>query len=85
MLTIIDTPRAAVNDAAPALLQFKVKPDEVRAIIGPGGSVIQEISRENEVKIDINDDGSGVITGKNQEGAKNALALIEGIVWKPQK
>lgn len=85
MLTIIDTPRDQVNSAAPALLQFKVKPEEVRAIIGPGGSVIQEISRDNEVKIDISDDGSGVITGKNQEGAKNALKLIEGIIWKPSK
>lgn len=83
MLGIIDKPRDSVADSAPSLLKFKVKPEEVRSVIGPGGSVIQEIVRETGVKIDIEDDGAGVITGDNQLSAQKALDMIKAIVRKP--
>jgi polyribonucleotide nucleotidyltransferase len=67
MLETIAAPQASLSSYAPALLQFAVKPEQVREVIGPGGSVIQEIIRTTGVKIDIEDDGRGVITSKDQE------------------
>lgn len=58
MLQTIAEPRKELSQYAPLLLQFNVKPEQVREVIGPGGSVIQEIVRQTGVKIDLQDDGS---------------------------
>jgi polyribonucleotide nucleotidyltransferase len=59
MLQTIDIPRAALSPHAPCIEKFKVEPEQVREIIGSGGSVIQEIIRlSNGVDIDIQDDGA---------------------------
>ncbi len=85
MMKTISEPRKELNPSAPALLQFNVKPEEVRTVIGSWWSTIQEIIRETNVKIDLQDDGSWVITADNQEDAKKALELVMGTVWKPVK
>lgn len=83
MLQTIATPRDSLSKYAPLLLQFKVKPEQVREVIGPGGSVIQEIVRVTGVKIDLEDDGSGVITAKDQEAGQRALQMVKDVVWSP--
>jgi polyribonucleotide nucleotidyltransferase len=83
MLQTIPAPRASLSQYAPLLLQFNVKPEQVREVIGPGGSVIQEIVRQTGVKIDLEDDGSGVITATDQEAGQRALAMIKEVVWSP--
>lgn len=83
MLQTIASPRAALSEYAPLLLQFAVKPEQVREVIGPGGSVIQEIIRQTGVKIDLEDDGSGVITAKDQEAGQRAMQMIKDVVWSP--
>jgi polyribonucleotide nucleotidyltransferase len=83
MLQTIDTPRSELHPSAPALLQFSVKPEEVRVVIGAGGSTIQEIIRQTDVKIDLEDTGKWVITAKNQADAQKAYELIMATVWSP--
>lgn len=83
MLQTIDTPSATLSPFAPLLLQFAVKPEQVREVIGPGGSVIQEIIRVTGVKIDLNDDGTGVITSKEQEAGNRAMQMIKDVVRSP--
>ncbi len=83
MLETIATPRATLSEYAPLLLQFAVKPEQVREVIGPGGSVIQEIIRQTGVKIDLEDDGSGVITAKDQEAGQRAMQMIKDVVRSP--
>ena len=85
MLQTISTPKSELSPYAPYIMSFKVKPDQIREIIGPGGSVIQEIVRQTEAKIDLEDDGSGTITGKNKEQAEKAMAMIKAIIRVPQK
>jgi len=74
-----------ISPYAPFLLKFKVAPEQVREIIGKGGSTIQEIVRETGAKIDLEDDGSGVIAGENQAAAEAAKAWIDRILRVPQK
>ncbi len=83
MLQTIDTHRDTLHPDAPALLQFTVKPEEVRVVIGSWWSTIQEIIRQTDVKIDLEDTWKWVITAKNQEDAKQAYKLIMSTIWSP--
>ncbi len=83
MLQTIDKPRESLSQYAPLLLQFAVKPEQVREVIGPGGSVIQEIVRQTGVKIDLEDDWTGVITAVDQAAWQRALQMIRDVTWSP--
>ena len=74
-----------MSQYAPLLLQFAVKPEQVREVIGPGGSVIQEIVRQTGVKIDLEDDWTGVITAVDQEAGQRAMQMIREVVWSPSQ
>ena len=53
MLKAIPAPRAELSKYAPKMLTIKIHPDKIREVIGSGGKVIQKISAECGVKIDI--------------------------------
>ena len=84
MLKAIPSYREEVNEFAPKMLQTKVPVEKIREVIGQGGKVIQKISAECEVKIDINEDGSVFISGINLENAKKALQIVETIAHDPE-
>lgn len=67
MLKAIPESRATVNKYAPKMLQTKIPADKIREVIGQGGKVIQKISADCDVKIDINDDGNVFISGIDAE------------------
>ena len=84
MLKAIEAPRTQVSQYAPKMLQTKVPVDKIREVIGQGGKVIQKISADCDVKIDINDDGSVFISGIDYEKANKALQIIETIAHDPE-
>ena len=67
MLKAIPAPRPEVGKYAPKMLQTKVPVDKIREVIGQGGKVIQKISADCNVKIDINDEGNVFISGIDLE------------------
>ena len=79
MLKAIPEARAEVNKYAPKMLQTKVPTDKIREVIGSGGKVIQKISADCDVKIDINDDGNVFISGIDGDNTKKALQIVETI------
>jgi polyribonucleotide nucleotidyltransferase len=84
MLKAIDKPRSEVGTYAPKMLQTKIEVDKIRDVIGQGGKVIQKISADCEVKIDVNDDGSIFISGVDIDKANKALQIINTIVNDPE-
>ena len=84
MLKAIPAPRAEVNEFAPKMLQTKVPVDKIREVIGQGGKVIQKISADCNVKIDINDEGNVFISGINGNEAKKALQIVDTIANGPE-
>ncbi len=84
MLKAIPAPRAEVNEYAPKMLQTKVPVDKIREVIGQGGKVIQKISADCNVKIDINDEGNVFISGINGNEAKKALQIVDTIANGPE-
>lgn len=84
MLKAIPAPRTEVNKYAPKMLQTKVPVDKIRDVIGQGGKIIQKISADCNVKIDINDEGNVFISGINGNDARKALQIIDTIANGPE-
>jgi polyribonucleotide nucleotidyltransferase len=83
MLSAIETPRQELSPYAPRLLSFKIDPELIGMVIGPGGKKIKSITEQTGAKVDINDDGTVTVSSLEGEKAKQAKALIEAIVHKP--
>lgn len=84
MLKAIPESRATVNKYAPKMLQTKIPADKIREVIGQGGKVIQKISADCNVKIDINDDGNVFISGIDADNTKKAVQIVETIANGPE-
>lgn len=72
----IPEPRKELSPRAPRILTTKIQPDQIGLVIGSGGKTINQIREQTLTEINIEDDGSVFITGKD-EGAKKALQIIE--------
>ena len=84
MNAVMSKPRAEMSPYAPRVFQIKINPDKIRDVIGPGGKVITRITSAYNVKIDISDDGTVLITANDGIGGEKALAEIQGIVKVPE-
>ena len=84
MLKAIPEVRPEVSKWAPKMLSTKVPVDKIREVIGSGGKVIQKISAECDVKIDISEDGSVFVSGLDKEKAQAAINIINTIANDPE-
>ncbi len=84
MAQVIPAPRTVLSPYAPRILTVQINPDKIRDIIGPGGKVINKITADTGTKIDIEQDGRVMIASVNEEAARRAAAMIEGIVKEVQ-
>ncbi|MCL2672434.1 MAG: polyribonucleotide nucleotidyltransferase [Clostridiales bacterium] len=80
MLETIAEPRAELSKYAPRIISFTIHPDKIREVIGKGGSVIQKITADTGVKIDIEDDGTVFIASPDLDAAARAKKMIDDIV-----
>jgi polyribonucleotide nucleotidyltransferase len=80
MLQVLPAPRPELSPHAPRLLTLHIHPDKIREVIGPGGKVINRITAETGVKIDIEQDGRVVIASADLEAAQRAMRMIQEIV-----
>jgi polyribonucleotide nucleotidyltransferase len=80
----IAAPRADISPKAPKIISIKINPDLIGMVIGPGGKMIKSIREKTGADIDIEDDGTVFITGKN--GAAEATRdIIEGMTKEYKK
>ena len=80
MLKAIPAPRETVNAYAPKIVSLQIDPEKIGDVIGQKGKMINSIIEENDVKIDIDDEGMVSVCGINQEGIDNAIKTIKLIV-----
>ena len=83
MLEAINAPRTELSPYAPRLLTFKIDPEMIGMVIGPGGKQIKSITDETGAKVDIADDGTITVSSVDGAAAERAQAIIEGITFKP--
>ncbi|MDE7009772.1 MAG: polyribonucleotide nucleotidyltransferase, partial [Oscillospiraceae bacterium] len=84
MIPCIDKPRAEVSKWAPKMITMHIDPDNIRDVIGKGGSVIQKIVADTGAKIDIEDDGTIRIASPDSASAEAAKHAIDQIVFVPE-
>jgi polyribonucleotide nucleotidyltransferase len=74
----IATPRKDISAHAPKIVMIKINPDQIGLVIGPGGKMVKGIRDKTGADIEIEDDGTVFITGKNG-AAEAARTLIESL------
>ena len=86
----ISEPAESVKEHAPTMVTRRVPNEFIGALIGPGGKVIQEMQKETETTIVINEDpvteeGIVEILGVGSEGIDAVMAKIDSLLFKPEK
>ena len=86
MLGAISEPRKELSPYALKMKRFNILPDKIREVIGSQGKVINSIIKEcnDDVKIDINDDGRIIIYSVNVEMIEKAYDMIMSIAKVPE-
>jgi polyribonucleotide nucleotidyltransferase len=74
-------PRKDISPMAPKILVTKIAPTKIGLIIGGGGKTINEIREKTSTEINIDDDGTIYITGKDT-GPEKAKKIIEDMVFE---
>lgn len=80
MKEVLASPRDNMSPHAPRIYTIKIKTDKIRDVIGAGGKVIRGIVEQTGVKIDIDDSGTVNIASSDEESARKAIAIVEGII-----
>ena len=75
----ISEPRPELSEHAPMIEFLQIDPETIGMLIGPGGKMIKEIMAETNTEINVEDDGSVFISGKNREEVQKAAKLAENI------
>jgi len=74
-------PRKHLSKYAPKIKSFKIDPDKIGALIGPGGKNIRKLSKNNNVTIDINDETETVfVVAQSEEDLERATRQIMGLI-----
>ena len=81
----IKVPREELSEYAPRVISFKINPEKIGLVIGPGGKNIRRIIEETGVQVDIEDDGTVLITTSDSEGAKEAKRRIDEMTFEPKE
>ncbi len=79
MAEAIAEPRKEMSPYAPRMYRLQIDPQKIGTVIGPGGRVIRSIIEETGCTVDIEDDGSVFIGATNEESARKAIDIIEGM------
>ncbi|MBI4691913.1 MAG: polyribonucleotide nucleotidyltransferase [Candidatus Terrybacteria bacterium] len=81
MLKEIPEPRKELSVFAPRIVKIMIDSDKIGAVIGPGGKMIKSITEKTGAEIDIEQDGSVFITGKNHKDTSAAIYLSNKPIW----
>lgn len=80
-------PRTDLKPHAPRIVVLKIDKEFIGAVIGPGGKIIQEMQRETNTTITIEEkDNQGVVSifAPDKDAIDSAVKRIKGIVAKPE-
>ncbi|RIK38979.1 MAG: polyribonucleotide nucleotidyltransferase, partial [Chloroflexi bacterium] len=83
MRETIAEPRHTRSTYAPSIVRIKISPDQIGAVIGPGGKNIRAIQEASGTKIDIEEDGTVFISGVGADATNKAVDEIRRITYVP--
>lgn len=80
----ISAPQSEISPFAPQVISARIDPEKIGLVIGPSGKNIKALSEKYDVQINIEEDGSVTVYGKDQKSAFNARDAILGMVEEPE-
>jgi polyribonucleotide nucleotidyltransferase len=83
MLETISQPRSDFKPHAPRIVRMVIPKDQIGAVIGPGGKIIQEIQAITNTTIVIEEvDNQGIveISGNSAQSIQSAIKKIKGVI-----
>jgi polyribonucleotide nucleotidyltransferase len=87
MTEVIDKPRDEYKPHVPQIVKMFISNEFIGAIIGPGGKVIQEMQKETNTVImieEVGNQGEIIISGEGKESIDAAVSRIKAITAIPQ-
>src|SRR5213595_2734093 len=84
MLEAIPEVRSELSENAPRISTVKINPEYIGMVIGKGGETIRALESENEVQIDIEEDGTILVYATEGTKADAAIAMIEAMTKQPE-
>ncbi len=73
-----------ISDYAPRIISIQCPVDRIGELIGPGGKIIKGIQADTGAKVEIEDDGTVLVSSVGGEPAKAAIEMIENILRMPE-
>ena len=75
----IAEPRRELSPFAPRVEAIQVDKEKIGAVIGPGGRVIHAMQDETGASINVEDDGTVLVSGTDADGVRRAIEMIRGL------
>ncbi|MBI5449217.1 polyribonucleotide nucleotidyltransferase [Candidatus Gottesmanbacteria bacterium] len=79
MKKIIGEPRKNLSQYAPKVQVVKIPVEKIGEVIGPGGKMIRQIIAVTGAGVDVEDDGSVMISGTDADAVAKAVAWVQGM------
>ena len=76
----IPEPKKELSEFAPRIISLTIDTEKIGEVIGPGGKVIRGLCEDYDVQIDVEDDGTVMITSTDSANAKQVESIIKSIV-----
>jgi polyribonucleotide nucleotidyltransferase len=79
MLSVLAAPRKNLSQYAPKVQVVKIPVEKIGEVIGPGGKMIRQIIATTGATVDVEDDGSVMISGIDQTAVQKAVDWVTGL------
>ncbi|HPH82781.1 MAG TPA: polyribonucleotide nucleotidyltransferase [Flavobacteriales bacterium] len=87
MNKVLSAPREDYKPHAPRIVEIRIPKEFIGAVIGPGGKIIQEMQKDTQTVIvieEVNEQGVVQISSANKANIDKALARIRAITATPE-
>lgn len=79
MLAVIPEARRSLSQYAPKVQMIKIPTERIGEVIGPGGKMIRQIVAATGATVDVEDDGSVIISAISSEMVAKAVSWVQGL------
>ena len=80
----IARPRKQISEYAPVVTTIEIKPEKIRALIGPGGKTIRNICNETGARVEVDDSGKVYIAAPDKESSEMAIKMINEVAQEAE-
>ena len=84
MNAVLAATRQEMSAHAPRITSFRIKPDRIRDVIGPGGKVIKDIVARTGCQVNVEDDGLVQVAGSDGEASRRAIKMIQDLTQEAE-